>query len=113
MPIKAIFANVSCSDLAASRDWFEKLFGRAADVSPMPGLNEWNFGETAALQLFEDAKKAGSSTLTLIVDDLEAERRRIVAAGLSAGEIEGADYTSIARLSDPDGNLVVLAQPKR
>jgi len=46
-----------------------------------------------------------------LVEDIRAERDRLAEAGLVTGEIEAADYTSIMRLRDPDGNLVVLAQP--
>lgn len=111
MPVTAIFANVSCRDLERSAAWYKDLFGRERDAAPMPGLNEWH-RDGAGLQLHEDAAKAGNSTLTLIVDNLAAERRRLSGTGIETGEIEEADYTSVMRLSDPDGNLVVLAQPR-
>lgn len=111
MPVTAIFANLSCSDLEASARWYGQIFNREPDERPMPGLCEWHFGGSAGFQLFKDPEKAGKGTLTLIVDDVDVDRARLVALGLSVGEVEAADYTSIARMSDPDGNLVVLAQP--
>lgn len=111
MGLTAIYANLACSDLGRSRAWYEVVFGRAPDASPMRGLHEWHHGETAALQLHEDAEKAGRGTLTLGVDDVRAERERLDA--LAPGEVEEANYTTICRLQDPDGNLVVLAQPSR
>ena len=110
MPITRIFANLSCRDLAASTRWFAAVFGREPDRNPMTGLHEWDRGD-AGLQLYEKPEDAGRGTLTLIVDDIHDERRRLSDAGLAVTEIEPADYTTIMRLRDPDGNLVVLAQP--
>jgi catechol 2,3-dioxygenase-like lactoylglutathione lyase family enzyme len=76
----------------------------------MPGLAEWHHREGAGLQLFENPEHAGHGTLTLIVSALPAERARL--AALSPGEIEPADYVSLIRLRDPDGNLIVLAEPR-
>ena len=112
MPIKAIFANISCYNLETSTEWYHSLFDRGPDARPMTGLCEWHFGETAGFQLFENPDKAGRGTLTLIVSDLKEERKRLADAGFDVGDIEEADYTVITRLSDPDGNLVVLAHPK-
>ena len=106
-----IFAQISCSDIAVSRLWFESFFGRAPDTEPMAGLSEWHHQNAAGLQLFENADDAGHGTLTVIVSDLKAEHSRIEALGLKPGPIEAAMTTSLVRLTDPDGNLVVLAQP--
>ena len=110
MPIAAVYANLSCKALPDAARWFAAMFGREADRRPMEGLLEWDCGD-GGLQLFQKPEDAGRGTLTLIVADIRAERDRLAAAGLAVGEIEPADYTSILRLRDPDGNLVVLAQP--
>lgn len=110
MPIAKVYANLSCRDLSASTRWFAILFGRDHDTAPMEGLHEWACG-SGGLQLYEKPEHAGAGTLTLIVDDIEAERARLDAAGLVVADLEEADYTTIMRLRDPDGNLVVLAQP--
>ena len=110
MKLTAIYAHLDCSDLARSTDWFATLFGRPPDVTPMDGLAEWHHGGTAGLQLYREPSKAGTGTLTLIVDEIRAARERL--ADLAPGEVEEADYTSIVRMRDPDGNLIVLAQPR-
>ena len=110
MTLAAIYAQLSCSDLAHSTEWFTVIFERGPDTRPMPGLAEWHHGEQAGFQLFEDRKNAGRGVLTLIVERVSSEHSRLAASGLEIGNIESADYTTIARLSDPDGNLVVLAQ---
>lgn len=113
MPLSRIFAHLSCSNLPTSRTWFEKLFGRAPDAHPMNGLAEWHHGGNAGLQLFENAQHAGRGTLTLIVEGLSGERERLEKAGLEPGEIEPATSARLVRLHDPDGNLVVMAEPEQ
>ena len=110
MALDKIYAQLSCTDLAASSRWFGTVFGREPDELPMQGLAEWHHG-TAGFQLFQ-GENAGRGTLTLIVIGLQAEHRRLTEAGLRPGAIEPADYVNIVRLRDPDDNLVVLAEAK-
>ncbi len=111
MALDKIFAQLNCSDLTASEPWYETLFGRVPDARPMDGLIEWHHGDSAGLQLFENSEHAGHGTLTLIVRKLREEHARLETGGLLPGDIEPATSTSIVRLRDIDGNLVVLAQP--
>jgi hypothetical protein len=111
MALKKIYAQLNCSDLSASGPWYEKLLGRPPDARPMDGLLEWHHHEIAGLQLFENTENAGHGTITLIVDGLRSEHARLEKAGLAPGEIEPATSTSLVRLRDLDGNLIVLAQP--
>ncbi|CAN5659405.1 hypothetical protein BH11MYX1_BH11MYX1_09030 [soil metagenome] len=113
MSIATVFAHVSCRNLAASTAWYEKLFGAPPTRSPMKGLNEWHFTESAEVQLFEAPEHAGHSTLTLGVLPLEPHRARLVAAGLDPGPIEDATHFFIMRMRDPDQNLVVFSSAKR
>lgn len=113
MTIARLFGQVACADLDRSIDWFTTLFDRAPDRRPMDGLAEWDVGDGGGLQLFRQAENAGHSTLTLIVDDLRAQASRLDGAGLNPGPVEPASAASLVRLSDPDGNLVVLAEPGR
>ena len=112
MAIETIFAHVSCSNLEASTQWYEKLFGKAPARRPMAGLVEWQFSDSAEVQLFEDKDKAGSSTLTIGVLPLEPERKRLADAGLKPGPVEDAKDFYIMRMRDPDDNLVVLASAR-
>jgi len=113
MPIETIFAHVSCRDIAVSAPWYEKLFGKAPVRRPMPGLVEWQFSDSAEVQLFESPEHAGHGTLTLGVLPIEPEHARLTAAGLAPGPVEEAEDYFIVRLRDPDGNLVVLASAER
>ena len=113
MSIQTIFAHVSCADIEVSVTWYSKLFGKAPLRRPMKGLAEWQFSESAEVQVFEDRKHAGASTLTLGVLPIEPERERLLDAGLNPGPIEETDGYFIMRLRDPDQNLVVLASAEK
>jgi hypothetical protein len=113
MGIETIFAHVSCGDLATSASWYEKLFGKAPLRRPMPGLAEWQFSESAEVQLFEDKQHAGHSTVTLGVLPLEPERLRLEKAGLKPGPIEQTKDFYIMRVRDPDQNLIVFASARK
>lgn len=104
-----ILGQVNCSDLSESTRWFEALFRRPPDARPMDGLVEWHHG-AGGLQLYRNAASAGHSALTLIVSDVARASSGLRAAGLPVGEIEAGDHASFMRLSDPDDNLIVLAQ---
>lgn len=104
-----ILGQVNCSDLDESTRWFEALFRRPPDARPMDGLVEWHHG-AGGLQLFQNEANAGHSSLTLIVSDITRASSGLKAAGLTVGEIEAGDHASFMRLSDPDENLIVLAQ---
>lgn len=113
MGIETIFANVSCSDLPTSELWYEKLFGKPPAKRPMPGLVEWKFSESAEMQLFEAPQHAGHCTLTVRVESLEDELKRLNGLGIVPGNIEKAENFSIMRLRDPDSNLIVFAGPQK
>lgn len=113
MAIQTLYAQIACLDLDRSLIWFGRLLGRAPDARPMKGLAEWRHGESGGLQLFEAPEHAGHGTLTLVVGRLREERDRLNRAGLEPGDVEAADSNSLVRLRDPDGNLVVLAEPGR
>jgi hypothetical protein len=112
MGIETIFANISCADLKVSAPWYEKLFGKPPTRSPMPGLLEWQFSDSAEVQLFENKKHAGTSTLTVGVLPLEAERKRLQKAEIKLGPIEETKGFFIMRIRDPDQNLIVFASAK-
>ena len=79
----------------------------------MDGLAEWHHGSSAGFPLFEEPANARRGTLTFIVTGLPDEHARLVDGGLGPGDVELAHTASLVRLSDQDGNLVVLAQPGR
>ncbi|SDG65630.1 VOC family protein [Sulfitobacter delicatus] len=112
MAIRKIYAQLNCTNTKSSADWYQKLFGRRSDADPMGGLKEWHHGADSGFQLVTNPDLAGHGSMTLIVSDLASEHERLVKAGLKVGKIVVGDFASFTQLSDPDGNTVVMAEPK-
>ena len=47
----------------------------------------------------------------LVVDYIAAERRRLQRLGIALGDDIQGDYSTLAQVRDPDGNLRTLATP--
>jgi hypothetical protein len=50
---------------------------------------------------------------TVVFTDIDGERQRLAAAGITLGDITRGDFGGITRLTDPDGNEVTLAEPPK
>jgi ketosteroid isomerase-like protein/predicted enzyme related to lactoylglutathione lyase len=111
MRVREIIGVVSVSDLERAGQWYERLFGRPADARPMGGLAEWHVDEAGGIQLLCDPDRAGGSQLTLLVDDLDAERARLEARGLTLGAVLAGEVARYAQITDPEGNQVTFAEP--
>ena len=68
-----VLAAVAVKDRDAALPFYQRLFGRPADLLPMPVDAEWNAGATT-LQVVQDPERAGASLVTLAVDDLRRTR---------------------------------------
>jgi catechol 2,3-dioxygenase-like lactoylglutathione lyase family enzyme len=110
MTVSTVYAVISTANVDAARDWYERLFGRAADREPMAGVLEWYFG-SGGVQLVADAQRAGCSLLTMIVSSLERTRADLRIRRLTLGPATAGDMAAIARIRDPEGNLITFAEP--
>ena len=110
MPVTTVLAVVAVSDLERSRQWYERLFGRPADITPMGTLAEWQITYDGWLQVFRDEKRAGASYLTLGVDDLDQQVEALAARDLPVEEIEADRPMRLAQIKDPDGNVITFGQ---
>lgn len=112
MPVTTALAVIPSTDLAAARGWWTRLLGREPDLVPMPTDLEWRFPEGGGLQVVEDAEHAGSGSVTLGVDDVDAEVAAIADRGLEvpAAQTVPSGQFRIAMIKDPDGNTIVLAE---
>lgn len=112
MTIKNVLAGVAVANLDKAIGWYTRLIGRAPDDRPMPEVAEYRFGGGGWLQIFADADRAGQSSVTLTVDDLDARLGELKAAGIEAGSPTRSDYVDTAIVADPDGNQIVFAEAK-
>lgn len=111
MNIQGLYAAVSVSDMDRAETFYTSVFGRDPDDRPMDGLIQWRLFDNAGFQLFHNADQAGYGAITIVTPDMTTTRRVLAERGLELGDDVHGDFGVIAQISDPDGNLLTLAEP--
>jgi catechol 2,3-dioxygenase-like lactoylglutathione lyase family enzyme len=111
MKVQKSYTMLLVADLVAAEGWYTKLFGRGPDNRPMATLVQWDLSDHSGVGLSTDRQIAGKGVMFLIVDDVAAERRRLQGLGIVLGDDIEGDYSTLAQVRDPDGNLLTLATP--
>jgi catechol 2,3-dioxygenase-like lactoylglutathione lyase family enzyme len=111
MKLQKIYTALLTSDLKSAEEWYTKLLGRGPDNRPMNTLVQWELFDHSGLALSTDAEIAGRGVMFLYVDDLASERLRLQGLGIELGNDIKGDYSTLAQVSDPDGNLLTMATP--
>lgn len=111
MNLQKIYTALLTADLAAAETWYTELLGRAPDNRPMDTLVQWELFDQGGLALSTDEEIAGRGVMFLYVDDVAAERHRLRGVGIILGDDIKGDYSTLAQVRDPDGNLLTLATP--
>ena len=109
--INSVVAVVPVKDQNTAVEWYTKLLGRDADLVPVEGVAEWQLAENAWLQVSTDPERAGSTTVVIGVNDIDAQCRACASADVSYGEV--VEYPEVVRMMeviDPDGNKVTFVQ---
>ena len=101
-----LFAGLRVRDFRAARPWYEQLFG---EPSFLPHATEavWTLADERSVYIVEHPGGAGSSVMTIFLDDLDARVAEIASRGLEPAERE--TYSNGVRkvtYRDPDGNEV-------
>lgn len=111
MNLQKIYTVLLTADLAAAERWYTKLLGRGPDYRPMDTLVQWELHDQGGVALSTDEEIAGRGVMFIVVDDVAAERRRLQVLGIVLGDDIEGDYSTLAQVRDPDGNLLTLATP--
>ncbi|MFO7447198.1 MAG: VOC family protein [Ignavibacteriaceae bacterium] len=111
MNMQKIYTSLLTTDLATAEGWYTKLLGRKPDHRPMDTLVQWELFGQGGLMLSNSKEIAGKGVMFLYVDDLAAEHHRLQELGIALGEDIPGDYSTLAQIRDPDGNLITLATP--
>ncbi|WP_370159301.1 VOC family protein [Limimaricola soesokkakensis] len=109
MNVSVIYLSINAANFDAQSDWWIRLVGRHWDREPMPSCREWDLRDGVLLQVLDSPEGAGSTTVTLHVADLEAERARLAKLRIEVPQpvrIEGFETLRYAEISDPEGNQV-------
>ena len=105
------YSALLAADLPAAEDWYTKLLGRGPDHRPMDTLVQWELFDHGGLMLSTSDEIAGRGVIFFYVDEIATERHRLGSLGIVLGDDIGGDYSTLAQVRDPDGNLVTLATP--
>lgn len=111
MKLQKIYTSLLTTDLPRAEVWYTRLLGRGPDNRPMNTLVQWELFNQSGLALSTDKEIAGKGTMFLYVDDVAAERKRLQGVGIVVGDDIQGDYSTLAQVYDPDGNLLTLATP--
>ncbi|MGY1784585.1 VOC family protein [Geodermatophilus sp. SYSU D00698] len=103
-----VLAQATVADLDRAERWFAALFGRAPDSRPMDGLLEWHLTDSAGVQVWREPGRSGRSTVVIGAADLDATAQDLAAAGVAHDGPEPGGGSRVLRLTDPDGNRVVV-----
>ncbi|WP_088622937.1 VOC family protein [Oceanicola sp. 22II-s10i] len=104
MTSQSATAVMACRDLEASTIWYADLFDRAPDLRHGESHAEWRHGLAEGLALVRDVTRAGTGALILRVRGIGTRSERIEPLAIGAS----GDHRYLARLRDPDGNIVTL-----
>lgn len=102
-----LFAGIAVADFPSAVAWYERLFGRPADIVVRDGEMMWKIAEAAWIYVLEDRTRAGNSLVTMAVSDLEEAVHEIGDRGIINASIEvivGAGRK--ASFADPEGNVI-------
>jgi predicted enzyme related to lactoylglutathione lyase len=110
MAIENVLASVAVKDLNTAVLWYEKVFGRPADATPMPGLAEWKFPGGGWLQVYALPERAGCCSCTLAVSNLDEVNSLLRNLGGDTGSRTSSPEVRTIMVKDPDGNSIAFAE---
>jgi catechol 2,3-dioxygenase-like lactoylglutathione lyase family enzyme len=111
MDVGVLFACVPVSDFKAAQAWYERFFGRAADVVAHENEVMWRVTDGGWLYIVRDTDRAGNTIVAMAVSNIKeataALRLRDVATGPILREGPAGWQT---RVQDPDGNSIEIIE---
>jgi predicted enzyme related to lactoylglutathione lyase len=111
MTFEVLFVGVAVRDFPMAVEWYDRFFGRSADVAPIPDQEVmWRVNDNGWLYVVDDAERAGSSLAVVAVDDLDAALAELSDRGITTDTIEEVGGGRKATFADPTGNSVALIQ---
>jgi hypothetical protein len=105
--------DVAVTDLERSEQFYTVLVGRPCDLRPRPDQREWrlHLRPEMVLRLTVRPEAAGHSTAAIGVRNVVRERTRLSSEWPDLPQpTEKPGVIVVVRLTDPDGNIVILWQ---
>jgi len=111
MAMEVLFASLPVANLDAAIGWYERFFGRAADIIPNDDEAMWRVADNGWLYVINDPRRAGRTVVTISFGDLAEVVALLADRGVSAAPIEAVGDEGLkSNVHDPDGNVLSLIQ---
>jgi predicted enzyme related to lactoylglutathione lyase len=110
MTIDNALASVAVKDLKAAATWYEKLFRRPPDSTPMPEVAEWKFARGGWLQVYQLPERAGGGSCTLAVSNIDEIVAHLQSLGIDTSQRSSGITVKTVMIVDPDGNHLAFAE---
>jgi predicted enzyme related to lactoylglutathione lyase len=110
MSIENALASVAVKDLKAAVAWYEQLFERPPDSTPMPEVAEWKFPRGGWLQVYQLPERAGRGSFTLAVSDIKEVVTHAQKLGIDTSNMTSGARVKTLMIVDPDGNHIAFAE---
>ena len=110
MSINNAQAGVAVTSLDDAIRWYERVLG-STPRRPMQEVAEWQFAGGGALQVFVDKERAGRSSVTFVVSNVDEQIAALTASGVQIMKTTSTALVRTAVVKDPDSNQIVFAQP--
>jgi predicted enzyme related to lactoylglutathione lyase len=110
MSIENAIASMAVKDLRSAVKWYQALFERPADSTPMPEVAEWKFPRGGWLQIYELPERSGACSCTLAVSDIEEIVAHVQQLGIDTSQRSSGAQAKTLMIVDPDGNHIAFAE---
>lgn len=112
MNVKNIFLSINARAFETQIAWWTTLIGRDPDREPMPSCREWDLAPSVLFQVL-DSPDGDRTTVSLRIDNLDAEIARLRKAGNNLPDpqkVEGFETLRLSAFADPEDNEVNLLE---
>ena len=107
MDPEVVFSGIAVLDFSAAVAWYERVFGRAADIVVNDDEVMWRMTDSAWIYVVRDATRVGRALVALSVPSLDGAVHELSRRGVDAGpmEVVGEAGRKVA-ITDSEGNTV-------
>ena len=111
MRVTSITVGVPVSDVDRAGRWYERTLGIGPHIEPVRGIHEYEVSPGCWLQLFEGESSSSDHVFRIGVEDIEAERHRLLSLGVTVQETKRVEgVIACCDFVDPDSNRLSLYQ---